>query len=124
MNRFGVWGMHRSAAIVVSCAVVACSGALIDARADDAPPAARYFFSMRAPDVDPAPRYVEAWSQSTDTLSAAIAACDGVTYYLAPDDLAVVNAALANQNSVELQTSPDGAAAESSAVVCLMQASP
>lgn len=116
--------MHRSAAVVVCCAIFACSGATIAAHADDAPPVARYFVSMRAPDVDPAPRYVEAWPQSTDTNSAALAACDGATYYLTPDDLTVVNAALANQNSVELQTSPDGSAAESSVVVCLIQASP
>ncbi len=79
---------------------------------------------MRAPDVDPMPRYVEAVSASTDTQSARTNGCDGQTYYLTPDDGATLKAALTNQNSVELQTSSDGAPPQESTVVCLMQASP
>lgn len=115
--------MQRAIVVSIACAAVQIGG-VAAALADDNPPEPRYFFSMRAPDVEPVPRYVEAWSTATGTQPTAAAGCDGRTYYLSPDDMATLGAALANQNSVELQTSPDGAPPQESTVVCLMQASP
>jgi len=50
--------------------------------------------------------------------------CDGNTYYLTPDDAATVNAALSYNNTVQLQVAPVGGSAQTSSVVCLIQASP
>jgi hypothetical protein len=83
----------------------------------------QYFVSMRAPLVDPAPRFVGAAQSATDTQTAPLSGCDGETYYLAPNDLAVVTAALASGNTVQLQVASAGAPPDGSAIVCLWQAS-
>jgi hypothetical protein len=75
---------------------------------------------MRAPDVDPGPRYVPAFAEASDDRPGALTGCDGKTYYLSTDDLAAVQSALMNENIVELQVAPAGTAAQDSAVVCIM----
>lgn len=82
-----------------------------------------YFVSMRAPAVDPAPRYVTASRDPVDGKTASIAGCDGQTYYLTPGDAGAVAAALSNANTVQLQVARPGRSAADSSVVCLMQAS-
>jgi hypothetical protein len=92
--------------------------------AGDPPPDPHlYFFSMRAPEVDLAPRYVAASRTPTEGNVAALEACDGQTYYLTVADAAAVRAAIANANTVQLQAADPGADAGQSGVVCLMQAS-
>lgn len=109
-------------------ATFALSGLVLVAQAvrADEPPASSnvYFIAMRAPDVDPAPRFVSLSPSATDEQTSTISGCDGATYFLAPDDLAAVNAALSNNNTVELQGGPDGTAPQDSSVICLLQASP
>jgi len=84
----------------------------------------QYFIVMRAPDVDPTPRYVSVGVSQIDDQSVAMTVCDGNTYYLTPDDAATVNAALSYNNTVQLQVAPVGGSAQTSSVVCLIQASP
>lgn len=92
--------------------------------ADGEAPTDVYFLSMRSPDVDSSARYASLSLEASDEQSEPFSACDGVTYYLTQDDKAAVNAALANSNTVQLQMGPSGTAAQDSAVVCLVQASP
>lgn len=90
---------------------------------DTAPDSREYFFSMRAPSVDPAPRYVAASRDPVEGKTASVAGCDGATYYLSPADAAAVRAAMANENTVQLQAGEMGQGAQESRVACLMQAS-
>ncbi len=84
----------------------------------------QYFIAMRAPQLEPAPRYVGASTGATETQTVAYAGCDGATYYLTPGDAAAVAAAIANANTVQMQIGAVGAPAESSSIMCLIQASP
>jgi hypothetical protein len=109
--------MRHVAASLFTCAIAwAVSSPVL---ADD-PPSAIYFIAMRAPDVDPVPRFVSLSASATDSQSAAVTGCDGQTYYATPDDASVVSAALSNGNVVELASGPTGTAAQDSAVVCVM----
>jgi hypothetical protein len=82
-----------------------------------------FFFSMRAPDVEPLPRFVSASPTATDAQTAQITACNGTAYFLTPDDAAAVQSALANNNTVQLVSGPSGTEADQTSVVCLMQSS-
>lgn len=113
--------MRRWLAVFTLCSTLLVA---MPAGADDPPsPSDDFFISMRAPDLDPAPRFVGVSPNPTDEQTVALESCDAKTYYLTPDDLAAVNAALANDNTVELQRGPDGSAPQDSSVLCLMQAS-
>jgi hypothetical protein len=90
-------------------------------RADPDPHKA-YFIAMRAPVVDPAPRYVSASPTPVDGKPTAIAGCDGGTYYLSLADGAAVRAAITNANTVQLQIANPGDDPSSSRAVCLIQA--
>jgi hypothetical protein len=109
----------RIARTVFGACLLCCASEL--ASADDPPPD-DFFFSMRASQNETVLRYVAAATESTDDQPVAEAGCDGKTYYVTPDDASVLAAALANQNTVQLQSAPAGGEAEQSAIVCLMQA--
>ena len=109
--------MGRIAAILCSSACLL--GIVQPAFADDSEDV--FFIAMRAPDVDPVPRYISIYGDATDTVSAAISGCDGQTYYAVPDDASVVTAALANGNIVELMSGDPGTTAQNSSVVCVIQ---
>ncbi len=83
-----------------------------------------YFISVRAPSVDPAPRYISASPTPVDGKTESLTACDGETYYLSPGDAAAVRAAVSNSNTVQLQVADVGEDAAASRIVCLIQASP
>jgi len=90
---------------------------------DSQAPTTQFYISMRAPDVDPSPRYAPASLAPADGKTADIQGCDGQTYYLSVADAAAVRAALANANTVQLQAADPGADASTSRVLCLMQSS-
>jgi hypothetical protein len=94
-------------------------------RADGSPPPPNraFFVAMRAPVVDPGPRYVSASPVPVDGKPTAITACDGNTYYLSLADGAAVRAAIANGNTVQLQIANLGDDPSVSQPVCLIQAS-
>jgi hypothetical protein len=76
---------------------------------------------MRAPDVEPVPRYISVYADPSDTATQPIAGCDGNTYYAGWDDASVVTAAMANGNIVELMTGDAGTASQDSSAVCVIQ---
>jgi hypothetical protein len=83
-----------------------------------------YWISMRSY-VDGTPlTFVPAATASSDQQPAAIIACDGNTYYLSQTDYTTVQAALAGQLTVQLNSGPDGSTSDTSAIVCLIQAAP
>jgi hypothetical protein len=109
--------MRHIAAIIFFSACVFCAGH--PALADE--PADVFFIAMRAPDVDPVPRYISVYADASDAVSAAISGCDGQTYYATLDDASVVTAALANGNIVELTSGDPGTSSQNSSVVCVVQ---
>jgi hypothetical protein len=109
--------MRRRAAVIFFSAAcwISASPVLADDTADV------FFIAMRAPNLDPAPRYISVYEDATDTVSQEIAGCDGETYYATPDDATVVSAAIANGNIVELQAGATGTAPQDAGTVCVIQ---
>jgi hypothetical protein len=90
--------------------------------ADNTPaPNQVFYFEMRAPVVDPAPRYAAASPVPVDGKSIAVAACDGNTYFLSLVDGAAVQAAIANASIVQLQIATLGDAPSTSRTICILQ---
>jgi len=110
--------MRRGTAAVIFS--VACWVSTSQVLADDPPPDV-FFIAMRAPDLDPAPRYISIYGDATDAASQEIAGCDGQTYYATPDDASVVSAAMANGNIVELASGAPGTAPQNAGMICVIQ---
>lgn len=114
-----------SAAIVFSVTACLAAAEPITAVAqENDEPTESFYILMRAPNIETVPRSVTIYEDQTDTVSEAMPGCDGQTYYAAPDDAAVVAAAMANGNTVELARADLGVPAQDASIVCLIQASP
>jgi hypothetical protein len=112
--------MQRVAAAIAAFVLLSTAQAF----AGDEPPTQSFFILMRAPDLEPAPRYISIYEAQSDAASEPVAGCDGKTYYAAYDDLSVVNAALANGNIVELMRGDLGVAPEDAGVTCIVRTGP
>ena len=66
--------------------------------------------------------FVSAATSSSGQQTVSFQACDGNTYYLAQSDYDAVQAALAAQNTVQLNTGSQGSDPSQSSIVCLIQA--
>jgi hypothetical protein len=108
----------RLSGVVLLIAIVAF-GMPSSAMADDPPDV--FFISMRAPDVEPVPRYISVYADPSDTATQPITGCDGNTYYAGWDDASVFTAALANGNNIELMTGDAGTAPQNAGAVCIIQ---
>jgi hypothetical protein len=108
----------------IRAAVLACAAAFLLAPFGTASAQTDYIFwiSMRSFSAATAPSYVVASLSAAGQQTVALQACDGNTYYLAQADAATVQAALANQDTVQLNTGPQGSTPDVSEVLCLMQA--
>src|SRR5262249_42791303 len=119
-----VWGT-----VVKSTIYAIFSSCVISAVAALSSPAAAqtsnlYWISIRSFTSGGGESFVVASPPATDQQTAPFQACDGNTYYLAQSDFGVVQAALAAQSTIQLNTGQQGTTPDASAIVCLIQASP
>jgi hypothetical protein len=81
-----------------------------------------YYFSMRLGSLG-GPQFVSASPTQSDTQSAAVPGCDGVTYYLTSADASALSSALTSGATVQLHRAPSGTAPPDAPVRCMVQAS-
>jgi hypothetical protein len=105
-------------------ACLLCVGIVLASSFASAQTSTIYWISMRSYRDGTPLSFVPAATASSDQQPVAVTACDGNTYYLSQADYSTMQAALANQSTVQLNSGPDGSTPDTSAISCLIQAGP
>lgn len=86
-------------------------------------PAHVYYISMRGLTTEAAPSFVVVSREQTSQRTATVTGCGGHNYYATPADAATVSTARANGEVVQLHRGQEGGTAQSSSIVCIIDAS-
>lgn len=99
--------------------LVLCGGAAIGQDTSS------YWVSMRSMVGDPTPMFISASATQNGQQDVAIQGCDGNVYYLVNADAVTLQAALQNDDVVQMNVTPQGQQPDgTAAVICVIQSVP